>query len=306
MSWSPIFIIFNLCFLFYYVDGENSCGDWEPYREEKCFRVIENANTQSFSDATKTCATYNSRMITIGSKNEQTFLENYLFNKKAIVDNVWLGGKNDSVYSNQRVYRWQDGSNLTFTNWENGYPKDRSVDSCIQMNSDKEVQGKWTNEPCARKNLVVCEKKQTWSLEKIQTLLVQTMQNQVPLGFIYVQLPYEKSPQEIWSGMTWTDISYIFDGVFFRVASGKAASFGTVQEEFSPYIDEIKYEYIWDSVDAPHYVKIPRTGGWSGKIENALINSGNGREYRGYHNFHFAAGEVRPKNMAVKIWKRTY
>ena len=148
-------------------------------------------------------------MITIGSKNEQTFLENYLFNKKAIVDNVWLGGKNDSVYSNQRVYRWQDGSNLTFTNWENGYPKDRSVDSCIQMNSDKEVQGKWTNEPCARKNLVVCEKKQTWSLEKIQTLLVQTMQNQVPLGFIYVQLPYEKSPQEIWSGMTWTDISYI-------------------------------------------------------------------------------------------------
>ncbi|KAH9395941.1 hypothetical protein TYRP_020356 [Tyrophagus putrescentiae] len=65
------------------------------------------------------------------------------------------------------------------------------------------------------------------------------MHNPVPLGFIYVQLPNQNSPQEIWPWMIWTDDSKQYDSTFFRVAGSKAEAFGKVQEDFSPYIDEI-------------------------------------------------------------------
>ena len=248
-------------------------------------------------------------MINIHFHDEQTFLENYLFTKKSVVDNVWLGAKNDNIAAHQHVFHWSDGSNLTFTNWASGYPKIRSTDSCIQMHADDDFKGKWSNELCVKKNLVVCEKEQTWSLKKMQTLLVQTMQNPVPFGFIYVQLPKEKSPQEIWPWMSWTDISSSFNGVFFRVASGNAASFGTVQEEFSPYIDEIKFSEsgVEHHRSSSHTedAKISRNGGWTGNVLSAYFANGNGAVVYDYLNFHTAAGEVRPKNMAIKVWKRT-
>ncbi|KAH9399995.1 hypothetical protein TYRP_001549 [Tyrophagus putrescentiae] len=66
--------------------------------------------------------------------------------------------------------------------------------------------------------------------------------NPVPIGFIYVQLPKEKSPQEIWSSeLKWTDISTTYESIFFRVAGNQAAAFGTVQEEFFLY-DEVTYD----------------------------------------------------------------
>ncbi len=178
----------------------------------------------------------------------------------AIVDNIWLNAKSDNFH----VFHWKDGRPLTFTKWAPGNPKTKNVnaDNCLQMHAEDELRGRWSNEPCAKKNLVVCEQRQKWDLEKIQEL-IEIMQergeklqetnkqqqeqiekltkNSVPLGFIYVQLPKEKSPQEIWSGeLKWTDISSTYDSVFFRVAGSKTEAFGKVQEEFAPYIDEVK------------------------------------------------------------------
>ena len=39
------------------------------------------------------------------------------------------------------------------------------------MNSDELVKGKWANEPCTKKNLVVCERKQKWTLQKMQEVI---------------------------------------------------------------------------------------------------------------------------------------
>ncbi len=230
-----------------------------------------------------------------------------------------MGAKNDSIAAHQHVFHWSDGSNLTFTNWANGYPKVRTTDSCIQMSSDEEVRGKWSNEPCTRKNLVVCEKEQTWSLKKLQALVVQTMQNPVPLGFIYVQLPQEKSPQEIWPWMSWTDISPQFDSTFFRVAGSKAEVFGKTQPELIPFIDSVEYtDCQWKPTDACAKLKaedrylwgqnISQSGGWSGKVSSPnAFNIGNSpaSTYKAAMRFHVTPGEVRPKNMAVKVWKRT-
>ncbi len=96
------------------------------------------------------------------------------------------------------------------------------------MNSAETSFGKWSNVLCNKKNLVVCQKMQTWSLSHLQKLLLNTIKNPFPIGFIYVQLPNEKSPTEIWPWMTWNEVSSAYAVVFFRVSGGNAASFGQV------------------------------------------------------------------------------
>ena len=271
---------------------------------------MDKAPLQSFADAEKTCAAAadGGKLISIHSPDEQSFFSNFLYTKKHVVDNLWLGGH--LVTGGKQVFQWKDGSNFTFTNWASGNPKNNPSDTCVQMNGDEEVRAKWTNVPCTKKNLVVCERKQAWSNAKMQEIIETMLKNPVPLGFIYVQLPKEKSPQEIWSWMSWNDVSDQYDSTFFRVAGNKAAGFGAVQEEFSPYIDEIQFNsYREFSKSETLDAKILRNGGWTGDVRTAYVlevsSSTNHNEYYGYLKFHTAAGEVRPKNMAVRVWKRT-
>jgi hypothetical protein len=44
-------------------------------------------------------------------------------------------------------------------------------------------------------------------------------------------MPDQKSPREIWSSMTWTDISKQYANVFFRVFGDKTEAFGKIQDE---------------------------------------------------------------------------
>jgi hypothetical protein len=62
---------------------------------------------------------------------------------------------------------------------------------------------------------------QTWSLSHLQKLLLNTIKNPFPIGFIYVQLPNEKSPTEIWPWMIWNDVSSAYAGVFSELQEGK-------------------------------------------------------------------------------------
>ncbi len=251
-------------------------------------------------------------------------MENYLFKKMTIVDNIWLNAKSDSSH----VFHWSDGRLLTFTNWAPGNPKvNYTTEICLQMDANALVRGKWANEPCAKKNLVVCERKQGWNLEKIQSLIEKLQEtnekqqeeierlkaNPVPLGFIYVQLSNQKSPQEVWSSeLKWTDISSTYDSAFFRVLGSKTAPFRKVQEEFAPYIDEIKF----DECKGAHCfnantdlnlwsVKTLHTGGWSPHVMSASLERGTGEWYKGLMQFHTAGGEIRPKNTAIKVWRRS-
>ncbi len=215
------------------------------------------------------------------------------------------------------MFHWEDNTNLTatgvgqtftptgvgefFKNWAPENPK-ILPNTCIQMHAERELQGKWSNEPCAKKNLVLCERRQKWSLEKMQDMIETMMHNSVPPGFIYVQLPNLSSPQELWPLNSWVDISSSYDSTFFRVVGSKAEAFGKVQEEFSPYIDEIQRFCQSAPCVYTNKVKLSRTGGWSGDIYTALeYQGGNNNESL---NFHMAGGEVRPRNMAVKVWRR--
>lgn len=337
-------ILLLFTFLAYSVNAENDCGDWAAYKDDKCVKLFDSAGLQSFTDAEKTCsANENSKLPAIYSQEEQAFLARYLFTEKAAVDNVWLGAR----YSNaSRHFQWEDGSNIThFTNWAPGNPKavveshqaPSSLQSCVQMHAETEILGRWSNEPCAKKNLVVCEKEQRWSLEKMQLMIKKmarqqqqtppptTSESTVPLGFIYVQLPKEKGPSEIWpKHLVWTEVSQAYSGVFFRVIGGEAAQFGTVQQESLPFIDQIEYadcevrpknrcNFTTLAGAEMSLSKTGGNGGWSGNVITAAgfnvnedsLNIEGGTKYTGTLNFHTKSAEVRPRNMAVRVWKRT-
>ncbi len=192
-------------------------------------------------------------------------------------------------------------------------------------------QSRETNEQLQRRieQLQGVDRQNSETNEKMQKKIEKLTKNPVPLGFIYVQLPKEKSPQEIWPPeLQWTDTSSSYESTFFRVAGTKAAPFGAVQEDFSPFIDQVSYEnciydQTWGTTACQNIfpfewnTKLDRESpsSWSGRVltshryssTNSFSTHENNRTtmWTGTLKFHSVGGEVRPKNMAVKVWKRT-
>ncbi|KAH9388472.1 hypothetical protein TYRP_023441 [Tyrophagus putrescentiae] len=156
---------------------EHFCGgdDWAPFTEAKCIRLFALAGAQSHKEAGKICALENgARLVTVQSPAEQAALEHYLSTQKkanssVMTEDLWLGGS-DELYDqyhlpqyNSSSFTWDRDSNqkkapLTFTNWALDQPKkpwSKFENTCIKLHADC---GKWSNELCARRHLVICEK----------------------------------------------------------------------------------------------------------------------------------------------------
>lgn len=312
------------------------CGDWDAYRDEKCLKIID-GTLRTYDDAIKTCQQQNggSSLISIRSLEEQEFISNHLFKTHKVVDTVWIEAK----YIINK-FKWSDNSDLTFTNWVEGSPSNTIEKSCVQMVPEGSSMGKWVDEPCNKKNLVVCQKLQTWSLSRLQNALLDArkelqdsledvkkqlkdseentkqmkssledaknhinslQQNTVPIGFIYIQLPDQPEPSALWSIMEWKDVSSEYAGLFFRVLGGASAAFGTTQNGDSPRLTNVRSS----KSSANHEVTIT-PGNWT---DPALISAGTSYTSGGGDweslQFYVTSVETRPKNTAVRIWKRT-
>ena len=206
-----------------------------------------------------------------------------------------------------------NGEEALSTNWAPGSPKQKD-DHCVQFDlSDETLTGKWTEVLCTKSNLVVCQKTQEWTLDRMKNTLinlVKKLNNPIPIGFTYVQLPHEKGPGEFWPEITWKDVTQDYAGVFFRAGGGEAAPFGEIQMENTKRIEKINH--LWDGIEEWRKVKSQRAPSQNGNItlntssslwiETGAFGSGN-TNYR-YLNFESNVGDVRPKNMAIKIWRR--
>ncbi|CAG2179123.1 unnamed protein product [Oppiella nova] len=131
---------------------------------------------------------------------------------------------------------------------------------------------------------------------------IRRLDNPVPIGFIYVQLPDQKSPGEIWPGLQWENVSPSYGGLFFRAEGGDSVGFGSEQGYSAPRIERA-YAETYPFSTVPTIDVIFPASGWTLPIMSAH----NYNDSMNYETLKFliSGGEVRPVNKAVRIWKRT-
>jgi len=127
---------------------DSPCGDWFAFKDEKCFMVFEEVGFRTFKDAQAICEQQggHSSLISIGYEEEQNFISDLMFNKLGVVDDVWLGVE----YINGK-YKWiYDNSDVIYSNWK---PESKLYRSnyCVQMDSEENSPGKWSDVLCIRK-----------------------------------------------------------------------------------------------------------------------------------------------------------
>lgn len=161
------------------VDANFSCPgeNWIAYKDEKCFKLIKTFTNGN--QARTLCQGEKLHddqlaptLASIHSAEEQEFLNNFIFKTNKLQSNVWIGLKQ---VHNVTSYAWDDGTEYDFKNWANGHPLAHIGRDCVIMESaeadfalgDSE-EGKWKDVTCELANNVLCEKKQTWSLEQMQ------------------------------------------------------------------------------------------------------------------------------------------
>lgn len=128
------------------------------------------------------------------------------------------------------------------------------------------------------------------------------MRHPVPIGFIYVQLPKERLPSEIWPWLGWKDITSEYAGVFFRAEGGNSSLFGNIQEENSPRMITVQIDSV-ASGSLESKIDLQADNQMSKAIRTAIYTAGDFRGQLGLR-FRVSSGEVRPRNMAIRIWKR--
>lgn len=236
--------------------------------------------------------------MTIDSEEKQQFIESF-FKSNNVADNIWLGLK----YSETNGYEWLDDTPFDYSNWADGSPKNDSS-NCVEIHTEEELYGKWSEVACSRKNAVLCEKLQLWSLSKLQKTLMNVVKNPVPRGFIYVQLPKEKLPSDIWPWLGWEDVTAEYAGVFFRAEGGNSSSFGEIQEENSPRLVHAAYNHHNDDEGTYSWnVDIKADNKPTDVVLTGVYVAGRYDSETGL-SFRVSSGEVRPRNMAIRIWKR--
>ena len=123
----------NLIFFQAHSVDETRCDQsWEPFKEEKCFKIFNKLGLKNYEESLQFCKDNNSTLITIQIKQEQDFISEFLKNKK-VSNDAWIGVK----YTNKR-YEWNDGTDVVYKNWAPGSPKQKD-NHCVQFDLSDET-----------------------------------------------------------------------------------------------------------------------------------------------------------------------
>ncbi len=139
----------------------------------------------------------------------------------------------------------------------------------------------------------------------------------LPVGFIYTQLPNKQSPSELGLVGTWTNISSSFAGNFFRVEGGNASIFesGEQADKFQGHRMTLyaDVDTAGDNANPSNrniafnagtsYVYKDSTGGgangamFPGGVRDFITDGTNGTPRTGI--------ETNPVNETIRLWERT-
>ena len=328
------------------------------YSDTKCFKKSDKFGQQS--EAKRICTELDSAstLIEIQSQDEQNFINKFLLNVTKAFEEVWIGLERDNS-----SYHWKYGEKPSYENWDQNSGKTKD---CVAMSLLSTSLGKWRDEVCTRKLVVICQKKlltkivlrhdidkqqeminnlknilkqsennfkklqetvnaQQETINKQKVILENFKKNQdetvdfqnkeinsmkldlnkidsiIPIGFIYTQLPQQSMPKELWPNMEWKEVTSEYAGLFFRAEGGKSAAFGQIQEANQSWISSVDiFGWHYDSFHGPEEMsKVTNLE------ENKWVETNPEKSLAIMHlNFFTTGGEVRPKNTAIKIWKR--
>jgi hypothetical protein len=312
----------------------DTTSGWVEFGHESCYKVY-NLDLLNRTEAEHYCQQQaapgdQSSLVIIGSLEEQEFLTKYIFDTLGQVDPAWIGAKRDE--DNSTLFFWDDGTHVTdeVSNWADGYPTSNVARGCVRMVSDTSLShrasnGQWQDASCESRAIVICEKLQLWDFGRLQKEVLflkaelsdtkselsdtknelsgtknelvevkKELGGKIPIGFIYIEWAGSPNPTTLWPSMTWNDISGTFAGQFFRVIGGESAGWGEVQGSCAPRISHVK----GGTGGGLEQIELPASG-WSNPVR---AGDGFGSYYMG---FHVANCEIRPRNQAIRIWKRT-
>ena len=281
--------------------NSGNCGeDWISYSDTKCFKVLDIKGSETEGKAKCSKLDMSSTLITIGSLNEQKFIEKLVQKYNTLSDRVWIG-----LEWNDNSFKWMDGSDVSYEDWDENAVKNGN-NKCVQMSLSNSELGKWIDDDCTRKYLIACQKKQSSKTVMTQQInnLTKVVENLslevIPIGFLYTRFPYQSSPDVLWPNMKWTEVTQSYAGLFFRAEGNGSLNFGHTQQDNAPHLTGVgTLKNNGANPIIPIDTKIGGTSGW------IYTGDGNVNDKRIFLNFKMSGGEVRPKNMAVKIWKRT-
>ncbi|CAG2100260.1 unnamed protein product [Medioppia subpectinata] len=300
------------------ITSDGVCGDgWDLFHDDNydiCYKYYDKLGDID-TVSTPCWKEMGSSLLTINTWAEQDYL-NKLMIKYNISNSVWLnaGVKNKHIV-------WMDSSSGEFENWIDGHPINDS--NYVKMVAEQGQLGKWKDVACDKTNAYICKRVVKWSgrstgaldwerLDEalgdiaqlkvnqgiLQSELAQLSQSQVPIGFIYVQLPGQVEPKTLWPQYTWSDVTATYAGQFFRAEGGDSIAFGQgIQSDNAPRLTEAKWDEVHGAISAVY----PKPGQWSGWLDvgNWAINS-----QKISINLLMSDGEVRPRNQAVRLFKR--
>ena len=134
--------------------------------------------------------------------------------------------------------------------------------------------------------------KQQATIEKLKNEL----ESNIPLGYLYTQLPDQSPPEKLWPNMKWSEVTQQYSGLFFRAEGGGSEPFGRTQSANYSKISKIRYCSFNDDHGGsdswhPHEME----EGWTGTM------IGHGLRYL---ELFTKTAENRPRNTAIRIWKR--
>ena len=112
--------------------------------------------------------------------------------------------------------------------------------------------------------------------------------------------------------MIWKGVSSNYSAVFFRVVGGEAAPFGEIQKENTTRIVSVNAEWSCDKGGKDAYEKVhahisPDQRNADIPLVGSSLYVEMGRDVgncQKWTSFKSSGGEVRPKNMAIKVWRR--
>lgn len=146
---------------------------WE-YFQGSCYFFTSSHKT--WSDAMKYCRDKGADLIKVTSAEENNFITRS-------GKTWWLALRRDAIQNN--IFKWNDGSLPTFTDWGNGEPNNHAnMEECAEILDT----GKWNDIACHGNNRVylACEKGKYNFIRHIlvfgfeQTIILEVSQERIP------------------------------------------------------------------------------------------------------------------------------